>query len=266
MQRRQGEVECVVMEKVWFVNSLGQRLAGVVHLPAGGSRMGPTVILCHGMMSSKEGRKQTALAEALCAQGCSVLRFDFSFCGESQGRFEEITFSQEIDDLKHAVAWTKARGARPIGLLGSSMGGAVAILYSLEDQDIEALVTIAAVAHPSRIAAEIGSLEEYAKRWKEEGYRLGAEGRVGPRFFEDVVRHDVVGAAARITAPWLILHGSADEVVPVGDARDLYANAAGPKELKVIAGADHRFTREDHLEELIRDATIWFKKYLLGTE
>ncbi len=252
------------MEKVWFSNSLGQNLAGCVHIPSERATMGPTVILCHGMMSSKDGRKQIALAEELCALGCSVLRFDFSFCGESEGRFEEITFSQEVDDLANAVAWARARGASPIGLVGSSMGGAVAVLYTQKDPHIRALVTIAAVAHPSLIAEEMESLQANVKRWKEEGYQLGAEGTIGPAFFEEIVWLDVLGAAAQIAVPWLIIHGSADEVVPAEDARDLFVRAQGRKELKLISGADHRFTRQDHLEEVIGDVKGWFARYLLG--
>jgi alpha-beta hydrolase superfamily lysophospholipase len=251
-----------VMEKIWFSNSLGQRLAGCLQQTDGRDDLGPTVVLCHGMMSSKEGRKQIALAEGLSVSGFSVLRFDFSFCGQSEGHFEEITFTQEIDDVRHAIAWVRQRGAQPIGLLGSSMGGAVAILYSQHDPGIEALVTIAAVAHPLRIANEIEGLKAHVVRWKEEGYHLGAEGSVGPAFLEDARRQDVVSAVRRIMVPLLILHGERDEVVPVEEAYDLFHNAGGVKELRVIAGGDHRLTRAADLESAMAATRDWFKGHL----
>jgi pimeloyl-ACP methyl ester carboxylesterase len=214
------------------------------------------------MMSSKEGTKQKAFAAAFAERGLSALRFDFSFCGESEGRFEEITFAQEVDDLRSAVAWVRERGAGPLGLLGSSMGGAVAILYASEDPSVDALVTLAAVGNPARIADRMEDLKRKAQEWKDAGYQLGAEGEPGRRFFEDARAQDVLAAAGRLSAPLLVLHGAADEVVPVEDAYAIHASARGPKALRVLPGVDHRFTAPQALTNALAAAAEWFEKYL----
>jgi alpha-beta hydrolase superfamily lysophospholipase len=250
------------MEKVVFRNSLNQRLFGVLHRGSPGPRLGATIVLCHGMMSAKEGTKQKAFAQVFEESGFSVLRFDFSFCGESEGRFEEITFAQEVDDLRAAVGCVRARGGNPVGLLGSSMGGAVALLYASGDPSIKALVTLAAVGRPAGIADGMGDLKQKTQEWKDEGYQLGAEGEPGENFFEDARKQDVLGAARRVAAPLLVLHGGLDEVVPVEDAHAIHANAGGPKALKVLPGGDHRFTRPEDLEEVLNAARDWFMKYL----
>jgi len=250
------------MEKVSFYNSLRQRLYGYFHQAAQGSNSGPTVILCHGMMSAKEGTKQTALARGLEESGLSVLRFDFSFCGESEGIFQEITFTQEVDDLRSAVKWVRQNGGKAIGLFGSSMGGGVAVLYAKEDPSIKALVTLAAVAHPMRLAERMEELKQRMRQWKEEGNHFGAEGEVGERFFQDIKHHNIPAAISKVAAPILVIHGQADEVVDVQEAYDLYENASEPKALKIILEGDHRITRPEDLQDVLQTTVAFFKQHL----
>jgi putative redox protein len=126
--------------RVTFASRRGARLAGLLHLPAGAADRGgrPAVVLCHGMESTKEGTKHTALAARLSALGHPCLRFDFSYVGESEGAFEDLTISGEIEDLAGACAFLRARGAAELALVGSSLGGTVAVLYAATDPAVAA--------------------------------------------------------------------------------------------------------------------------------
>ncbi len=250
------------MEKIYFYNSLQQKLYGYLHRRSAEPGLGPTIILCHGMMSCKEGKKQTALAERLEKSGFSVLRFDFSFCGESEGVFEEITFTQEVDDLRSAVRWLRDNGGESIGLFGSSMGGGVAVLYASEDPAIKAMVTLAAVVYPRYLADRLDDLRRKMEQWKEDGDHFGAEGDVGDIFFEDAGKHNIPEAMSDCTVPVLIIHGESDEVVPVEEAFVLHEKASIPKALKIMPGCDHRFTKQEDLQEVLRSTQAWFEKYL----
>ena len=52
------------------------------------------------MESNKESDKLVRLGRSLSESGMLALRFDFFCAGESSGRFEEITYSDEVEDLK----------------------------------------------------------------------------------------------------------------------------------------------------------------------
>src|SRR5262245_26628854 len=117
------------IEPVTMASRRGVRLAGLLHLPDGVDDPAgrPAVVLCHGMESTKEGTKHQALAARLTALGHVCLRFDFSYVGESAGRFEDLTISGEVEDLHGVVDFLTRRGTTALALIGSSLGGTVAV-------------------------------------------------------------------------------------------------------------------------------------------
>jgi putative redox protein len=212
------------------------------------------------MESTKEGTKHTALAARLAALGYASLRFDFSYVGESAGRFEDLTISGEVDDLGGACDELRRRGAGDLALVGSSLGGTVALLYAARDPRVRALVTIAAVSRPLGIVERLGPARVEA--WRRTGYREEATGRLKRDFLDDLARHDVLGAARALRAVTLVTHGDADDVVPVGDAHALYAALPDPKALAVTAGCDHRYSDPSHLEALLARTVAWVTTHL----
>jgi len=256
----------VTTESVTMASRRRVRLAGVMHLPAGArapARL-PTVVLCHGMESTKEGIKHQALAARLSALGYVCMRFDFSYVGESGGCFEELTISGEVEDLGGVVDWLTARGVTSFGLVGSSLGGTVAVVFAGTDPRVRALVTIAAVSRPLGIVERMdpGDLEI----WRRSGVRVGGGGRLRRDFLDDLERVDVLGGAGRLAAATLVTHGDHDQVVPVADAHALFAALPEPKALVITSGCDHRYAEPAHLAALLDRAVDWMVTRLpLGT-
>jgi len=226
----------------------GVVLAAVLHLPRNPSGHG--VVICHGMMSYKDSPKHRGIAERLCARGHTVLRFDFSGRGESEGDLEGMTISRQVEEAGAAVEALLEKRVSGIGLIGSSMGGAVAILTTArrgQRYGVRALATMAAVGRADLLPERAVGTKGLAA-WKRRG-SIDVEGEpVGYSLVEDARKIDLPEEARGITCPWLILHGERDEVIPVEDARLLHSASGEKAGLEIIPGADHRFSEEGHRE------------------
>lgn len=250
-----------MIDRLSFPNSRGQMLAGELHHAPEGLARGIAVVLCHGMESSRSGLKHVRLANELAARGFPALRFDFAGCGDSEGRFEDMTYTREVEDLRGAVALLRNRGVDRYALFGSSMGGAVAFLLAGGEPAPPGLVgvaTLAAVARPGRVPSPMVSVETY-ERWKHDRFLPLSEGRrVAFTLMEDAQAIDVPAAAARVRVPVLVIHGAADEVVSVEDGHILHAAVPhARKELMIVEGADHRFSDPAHLDSAMAKLASW---------
>lgn len=221
------------------------------------------VIACHGFTGSKEGSgRALAMGESLAQFGYSTLLFDFAGCGESDGSWENITLSGQISDLAAVTDWCRRQGFERIILNGRSFGGTTALCYGARDREIAAVCTWAAVARPARLFASRLAGRNLLAGDPDELIELqGEEGTVAlkRRFFLDLNKHDPLKNAAAISpTPLFVIHGSADQSVPVEEARMLYEWAKEPKQLLVLEGADHRFS--EHLEPVWDSFFDWLKK------
>ncbi|HTU01351.1 MAG TPA: alpha/beta fold hydrolase [Candidatus Sulfotelmatobacter sp.] len=222
-------------------------LAAVLHIP---ERAGlfPCLVTAHGLGSSKDSDKYVLIAEEFSRAGIAVCRFDFRGCGESGGTFAETTVSEEVADARAVVEAMRRHPALDgrIVLLGSSMGAYVSLYVAQQDP---AILAIAAWACP----ADLDDLVEKPETVYE--YGLGepclAEFRAGQ------YRRAPAGVAN-----CLFIHGDVDEVVPVGHAHRLYAEARDPKRLITLPGADHRLSDPAHRLQAARVSLEWIQKYL----
>ncbi|MEZ0495303.1 alpha/beta fold hydrolase [Sphingomonas sp. IW22] len=102
---------------------------------------GPTIVFLPGYASDMSGTKALALEAWAKENGRACIRFDYRGCGESEGAFEDYTLADWRDDALLVIDQV-AKG--PVVLVGSSMGGWIALLVARERPDrIAALVGIA---------------------------------------------------------------------------------------------------------------------------
>ena len=226
------------MENGQIRNPQGEALDVAFH---GGKKLGALVVLGHGVTGNKDRPLLVAVAEGLAAKGWPCLRISFSGNGDSEGKFEESTITKDIGDLV-AVLEAVPQEKR-IAYIGHSMGAAVGVLAAVRRMDIQALVSLAGMTYTAEfIQREFGEVEPgKGFMWDEEDCPLSEA------YVEDLKSiGDTLGAAVRVNQPWLLIHGSADDVIPLKDSRDAFEAASCRKEMLEIPGAGHVFGEETY--------------------
>lgn len=256
---RVKRVGIVDAERISFSNSRGDTLIGMLHHPAKNNSAG-AAILCHGMESDKSSEKLIFLGRQLAQRGILTLRFDFSYVGESSGKFEDITYSGEVEDLRAAYELMRNRHDGKIAIFGSSMGGTVALMFAAAEPHVAALVTLAAPLHPENFPKRVlppAGLE----RWRKRGYTRYNGQRLNLTMLADLESIDVAGAARSIRCPVLILHGDADEVVPVAEAHELHGCLNHSKHLSILKDGDHRLSDPVIMQRAMQQALEWLTEH-----
>lgn len=132
--------------EVSFCNRRGERLAGVLNVPASssGSQPVPGVVLCQGL----SGVKHLVLpdvAAGLAAAGIASLRFDYAGHGDSEGTSGWVDPPDRVVDAQHALAFLSVQPTvdpTRLGVYGHSYGGPVAIELAARDPRVRAVVSV----------------------------------------------------------------------------------------------------------------------------
>ncbi|PDW04582.1 alpha/beta hydrolase [Candidatus Viridilinea mediisalina] len=222
----------VPFEPVRFTSSAGVTLRGW-WLPQAEPK--GVMIGCHGHSGSKDD--MLGIGSNVWRAGYSVLLFDFRGRGESDP-WPQTLVSREVDDLTAAVDFVAAREPQAaIGVVGFSMGAAVAILTAAQDARIGAVVADSAfttgrdvVAHNIRSVLRLPA--EFLVMAADQIVHM----RHGYRFSSVRPLDRVAQLAPR---PLMIIHGAEDTLVPCSHAERLYQAAKEPRELWMVPGVDH---------------------------
>ena len=224
----------------------GLRIAAVLHRPA--ASRPPLDIGSHGLFSNGDSPKQSALAEALNALGIAFLRLDHRGCGHSEGEFETVTtLDGRVRDLTTTAHALENHLGYPfrLGLFGSSLGGTTC-LAAAPDVKPARMVTLAAPADSRSLLVRA---------------RQNPATPLPPVFEADAFQFDLAGRLAGVR-DLLVIHGGADEVVPVEHARLIYGASREPKRLIINPGGDHRVSDPRHQKAFMEACREWFQALL----
>lgn len=198
-------------EEVVLDSSGGARVI-VWHIPPRGEK--PVVLYFHGNGGSLRGRVDRF--RALAADGTGLIALSYRGYGGSSGRPTEKGL---IDDALAAYAFAAARyPASRLALWGESLGTGVAVALAAQ-KPVGRIVLESPFTSIADIAAQIYWFFPV---------RL---------LIKDSFRSDLL--IGTVTAPFLILHGDKDSIVPIALGDQLYKLITAPKRFVRFPGAGH---------------------------
>lgn len=213
----------------------------------------PTLVFLPGYASDMTGTKALALDAWAERQGVAMLRFDYAGCGKSGGEFEQQGLADWRDDALSLID-TIVDG--PVLLIGSSMGGWLALLVAL--------------ARPARVAGIIGiAAAPDFTMWgfsQEEKMTMLTEGKLekpseyGPepmvttrKFWQSGEGNRVLIGEIAIDCPVRLIQGQNDPDVPWQYALETQKQLrSADVQLLLIKDGDHRLSRDSDIALLLQ--------------
>lgn len=216
------------------------------------------VLLGHGVTGNKDRPVVVDPANALNAAGFDTLRFSFAGNGDSEGDFRDATISKEVGDLD-AMLSAVSETYPKIAYIGHSMGGAVGVIQAAKDKRIDALVSLAGMVDTKAFAqTEFGEeTPDEGLMWEEESCPLSS------RFMRDLCETigTVAPLAESIQIPWLLIHGTADDVVLPKDTETVQSLKGRSVDAHFIDGADHSFNEPAHKAQMTQAVVDWLSAH-----
>jgi uncharacterized protein len=213
-----------------------------------GPRRG-TVVYLHGVADNRVSG--ISAGERLAARGFEVVAYDARASGESDGAactygyYEKRDLQRVIDVLPKG----------PLFLLGNSLGAAIALQATAEDPRVTAVIAVESFSDLRTIAMDRVGWLLPSSLVRRAFARAEAEGH----FEIDAV--SPVRAAAHITVPTLVIHGTSDWKTRPEHSRRIYDALAGPRTLVLVEGVGHDHSLTPATWRTIDD---WMDKVLTG--
>lgn len=227
---RQQEIE---------LENQGQKIYGIAYIPETEREKVPLVICAHGLGGSYQSN--AAYAKQLASHGIAAYCFDFRGGGgsRSDGDTTEMSVMTEVSDLEvimEAASGWEFVDENKIVLLGTSQGGITSAITAARHGDhVSGLVLMyPAFLVGDAVHEQFDSLEEVPDKFQFNWITAGRP------YAEDMWDYDVYEEIGNYAGKVLLLHGSADSIVPISYS-DRAAEVYRYVEYHVIEGAGHGF-------------------------
>lgn len=250
-------------DRIEFAGAQGDKLVG--HLHQATRRPRAYALFAHCFTCGKDVKAAVRLSTALAREGVATLRFDFTGLGESEGDFEDTSFSSNVQDLVAAADMMRERFDAPRILIGHSLGGAAVLMAAHHVPETEAVATIGAPYDPEHVRRLIDvDAPDLEARGEAQVSIAGRPFRIKKQFLDDLGEQSSGPSIARLGKALCIFHSPQDQVVDIDEARRIYQTARHPKSFISLDGADHLLRRKRDADYVGLVLSAWASRYLGG--
>ncbi len=267
-------------ETIVNFENLGLNIIGTLAMPDSDEAV-PLVLLFHGFKGERDELPIVNTEEAMFSRtarifaerGIATLRIEFRGSGESEGAWEDTTFTGQIADAIAALDFAgtlEGVDAERIGIIGLSQGGLVGAEAAGQDDRVKSLVLWSPAANPASNFANILPMETILA-----GLALaddevlpvtlpwGEETGMKRPFFEELFTVNPVAAITGYANPMLVIMGSRDTTVfPPQQMGETFLNYHEGDEQLIVLDGDHIFdvlaTGPEVLDAAIFNSLAWF--------
>jgi len=225
-------------------------------------RNGALIVILHGY--GRDHTRAWRYGGFLDKAGYGLLAFDFR-SSRTRGRLPTTLGYYETPDARAALAWIRTQPGLhsvPVGLLGESLGGSIALITAAERPDVRAVIADCAFATGER------ALEDACERWAHLPGRPGARlcravGRVVTGY--DPGGLDAVHASKALRdRPVFFIHSRNDDRLSIEHPRALWEAAGRKDPLWLIPEIGHNEGWLRHRDLYEARARAFFDRHLLG--
>ena len=242
-------------QKIYYSTFNNYKLCGIINNINDNKEI---VVICHARTSSKDSRATTMLANELTNNNVNNFRFDFLFCGESDGDYKEYTVSKMIKNLEDTLDMlTNDYGYTKFILAGCSMGGRIVSLIDHNRYNVEKLILWYPALDLGRGILNLPSKRERIA--KKQGYCQIEKGIIlGYEYFKDERRYKAYKNLYSLDIPLLFIHGTGDPYVSYKSSIIVSKKCKNAK-LVLINGGDHGFHNDDNMKEALNNTLAFIK-------
>ena len=237
----------------------GLELFGELYIPSR-DKIHPALCICHGIPAAPPDptdRGYTLLAQRFCHAGFTTLIFNFRGAGKSEGNLDILGWSRDLQAALDFLYNLKEVDKTRFYLLGFSGGAAVSVYTAARNPRVSSVVTCACPADFRSLTQKETSLDTI-QRFRQIGAIRDKD--FPPSIEEWEKGFEIISPIKWIDKisprPLLLVHGDADELIPLAHAYKLHQKAKEPKELKIIPGARHKLRLEKAAMDFVLD---WLK-------
>ena len=249
--------------KFEFKNQHGETLSGTLEEPTAGSSRG-VALFAHCFSCSRNVLAASRVSRGLRERGFTVLRFDFTGLGESEGEFADTNFSTNVDDLRAAISAMRQEKLAPNILIGHSLGGAAVLDLADEIEEVKLVATIGAPSEPRHVVHlfDESAMQQIEATGQADISLGGRPFTIKKQFLDDVNEASVLKKLGSSQKPLLICHSPTDNVVGIDNAQKIYRAAKHPKSFVSLDGADHLLSKKEDAEFVSTLIASWAARFI----